>query len=229
MKQVSILLVDDHPLVRDGVRSRLEAVPNFRVVAEAGSGEEALRLAVQHRPSLMLTDIGMAGMSGIELAEACHRQFPEVAILVLSMHDNPEYVASVVRAGAQGYVLKHAPADQLVAAIQAVADGGTWFSSELRESRTRHQSAQDQLEKLTPRERFILSGLARGFSNKRLADELQISVRTVETHRFSLKRKLNISGQAELVKFAVENLQMQDPLGLTAPLPDLEAAREDRP
>lgn len=224
MKQVTILLVDDHPLVRDGVRSRLEAVPNFRVVAEAGGGEEALRQALAHRPSLMLTDIGMSGMSGIELAEACHRQLPEIAILVLSMHDNPEYVASVVRAGAQGYVLKHAPGDQLVAAIQTVADGGTWFSSELLESRTRHQSAHEQLEKLTPRERFILSGLARGHSNKRLADELHISVRTVETHRFSLKRKLNISGQAELVKFAVENLQMQDPLGLGALPPEAETA-----
>jgi two-component system nitrate/nitrite response regulator NarL len=227
MKQVTILLVDDHPLVRDGVRSRLEAVPNFRVVAEAGGAEEALRLATAHRPSLMLTDIGMAGMSGIQLVDACKRQLPEIAIIVLSMHDNPEYVASVVRAGARGYVLKHAPADQLVAAIQAVSDGSNYFSPELFESRGWNQSGKERLERLTPRERFILSGLARGFSNKRLADELTISVRTVETHRFSLKRKLNISGQAELVKFAVENLQMQDPLGLTPPL-DAEAAREDR-
>ncbi|WP_326540745.1 response regulator [Pseudorhodoferax sp.] len=127
LRQITILLVDDHRLVREGVRMRLEAEADLRVIAEAADGEQALRLAVAHRPTLLLTDLRMPGMDGLALVRACARQMPEMAAVVLSLHDGPAYVEQAVRAGARGYVAKHAPAERLVAAIRAVGRGGRFF------------------------------------------------------------------------------------------------------
>ena len=201
---VKLLLVDDHPLVRDGVRVRLEAVPHFRVVGEAGDAEAALEAARTLSPDLALMDIGMRGMNGIALTEKFAEQFPEVAVLVLSMHDNLEVVRQVMRAGARGYVLKDAPASELVEAIDAVLAGRAFYSAQLAMRMAEQAITPTPVEALTPRERDILDGIAKGYANKRIADELGLSVRTVESHRLNLKRKLGIEGQAELVKFAVE-------------------------
>lgn len=201
---VKLLLVDDHPLVRDGVRVRLEAVPHFEVVGEAGDAEGALEAARTLSPDLALMDIGMRGMNGIALTEKFAEQFPEIAVLVLSMHDNLEYVRQVMRAGARGYVLKDAPASELVEAIDAVLVGRTFYSAQLAMRMAEQAITPTPVEALTPRERDILDGIAKGYANKRIADELGLSVRTVESHRLNLKRKLGIEGQAELVKFAVE-------------------------
>lgn len=201
---VKLLLVDDHPLVRDGVRVRLEAVPHFRVVGEAGDAEAALEAARTLSPDLALMDIGMRGMNGIALTEKFAEQFPEVAVLVLSMHDNLEYVRQVIRAGARGYVLKDAPASELVEAIDAVLAGRPFYSAQLAMRMAEQAVMPTPVEALTPRERDILDGIAKGYANKRIADELGLSVRTVESHRLNLKRKLGIEGQAELVKYAVE-------------------------
>ena len=201
---VKLLLVDDHPLVRDGVRVRLEAVPHFRVVGEAGDAEAALEAARTLSPDLALMDIGMRGMNGIALTEKFAEQFPEVAVLVLSMHDNLEVVRQVMRAGARGYVLKDAPASELVEAIDAVLAGRPFYSAQLAMRMAEQAVMPTPVEALTPRERDILEGIAKGYANKRIADELGLSVRTVESHRLNLKRKLGIEGQAELVKFAVE-------------------------
>lgn len=204
---VSILLVDDHPFVREGVRARLEAVPDFRVVAEADNAVDGLSLALMHSPSLLLTDIGMGGMTGLQLAESCQQRLPGMAVIVLSMHGSLDYFERAFRAGARGYVLKHAPADELVGAIHAVVGGGSYFSPELMHRRAGECGVlPDRLQRLTARERFILAGVARGLSNRQIAAELQISARTVESYRFSLKRKLDITGQAALVKFAVESV-----------------------
>ena len=201
---VKLLLVDDHPLVRDGVRMRLEAVPHFEVVGEAGDADAALQAARTLAPELALMDIGMRGMNGIALTEKFAEEFPEIALLVLSMHDNLEYVRQVIRAGARGYVLKDAPASELVEAIDAVLAGRPFYSAQLAMRMAEQAVMPTPVEALTPRERDILDGIAKGYANKRIADELGLSVRTVESHRLNLKRKLGIEGQAELVKFAVE-------------------------
>jgi two-component system, NarL family, nitrate/nitrite response regulator NarL len=202
-----VILVDDHPLVRDGLRARLEAMPHLRVTGEAGNADEALALAADEAnpPDLALMDVGMAGMSGIQLAALFHERHPGIRVLMLSMHDNVEYVTQAVRAGASGYVLKDSPATEIVQAIDAVLGGRTFFSAGLAARMIQAQSMQTPLERLTPRERDILDALAQGLSSKQIAQQHGLSVRTVETHRLNLKRKLDIDGQAELIKFAVEH------------------------
>lgn len=200
-----LMLVDDHPLVRDGLRARLDAVPNFTVVGEAGNADEALALAALHEPDLVLMDVGMKGMNGIELAAVFHERFPAIRVLMLSMHDNVEYVTQAVRAGASGYVLKDSPATEIVLAIDAVLRGELFFSAGLGARMIQASAMQTPVERLTPREREILDALADGLSSKQIAQRNGLSVRTVETHRLNLKRKLDIEGQAELIKFAVES------------------------
>ncbi|CAB3747817.1 response regulator [Paraburkholderia solisilvae] len=200
-----LILVDDHPLVRDGLRARLEAVPGFAVVGEACNADEAIALAAAHEPDLVLMDVGMNGMNGIMLAGVFHERFPAIRVLMLSMHDNIEYVTQAVRAGASGYVLKDSPATEIIGAISAVLDGQTFFSAELGVRMIQASAAPAPLARLTPRERDILDALAEGLSSKQIAQRNGLSVRTVETHRLNLKRKLDIEGQAELIKFAVEH------------------------
>ncbi|MGV2288269.1 response regulator transcription factor [Trinickia sp. YCB016] len=200
-----IILVDDHPLVRDGLRLRLEGVPNLDVAGEAGNADEALALAETVAPDLVLMDVGMNGMNGITLAGIFHERFPAIRVLMLSMHDNIEYVMQAVRAGASGYVLKDSPATEIVHAIGAVLNGQTFFSAGLAARMIQASAMQTPLETLTPRERDILDLLAEGLSSKQIAQLNGLSVRTVETHRLNLKRKLDIEGQAELIKFAVEH------------------------
>jgi two-component system nitrate/nitrite response regulator NarL len=200
-----LILVDDHPLVRDGLRARLEAVPGFAVVGEAGNADEAIALAAAHQPDLALMDVGMSGMNGIALAGVFHERFPEIRVLMLSMYDNVEYVTQAVQAGASGYVLKDSPATEIIRAIGAVLGGQTFFSAGLGLRLIQASAAQSPLARLTPRERDILDALAEGLSSKQIAQRNGLSVRTVETHRLNLKRKLEIDGQAELIKFAVEH------------------------
>ncbi|MDE1180255.1 response regulator transcription factor [Paraburkholderia sp.] len=200
-----LILVDDHPLVRDGLRARLEAVPRLTVVGEAGNADEALDLAARHEPDLALMDVGMNGMNGIALAGLFHERFPAIRVLMLSMHDNIEYVTQAVRAGASGYVLKDSPSAEIVHAISAVLDGRTFFSAGLGARIVHASTVQAPIERLTPRERDVLDALAEGLSSKQIAQRNGLSVRTVETHRLNIKRKLDIEGQAELIKFAVEH------------------------
>ncbi|AIY44047.1 DNA-binding response regulator [Collimonas arenae] len=197
------MLVDDHPLVRDGLRARLEAVPNFAIVAEAGSAEEALQRAEEQPIDLILMDINLRGGSnGIDLTARFHASFPEIAVLILSMHDKTEYLMQSVQAGARGYVLKDAPGKDIVHAIETVISGGMYYSAALAQKLARPMTP-GQL--LTARERQVLQHIANGESNKQIARDLDLSVRTVEAHRLNIKRKLDIEGQAELIKFAVEN------------------------
>jgi two-component system, NarL family, nitrate/nitrite response regulator NarL len=200
-----LVLVDDHPLVRDGLRARLEAVTGLEVAGEAGNADEAIALAATLEPDLVLMDVGMAGMNGIALAGLFHERFPAIRVLMLSMHDNVEYVTAAVRAGASGYVLKDSPSAEIVRAIEAVLAGQTWFSAGLGARMIQASAKEAPIERLTPRERDILDALALGLSSKQIAQRTGLSVRTVETHRLNLKRKLEIDGQAQLIEFAVEN------------------------
>ena len=200
---VRIMLVDDHPLVRDGLRARLEAVPHFRVVAEAGSGPEALALVDGGASiDLVLMDITMRDGGGIEATAQLGRSHPAVAVLILSMHDKLEYVSQAMQAGARGYVLKDAPGKDIVLAIDTVMAGGIYYSAPVARQLARPALPDNQL---TSREQEVLRHIANGESNKQIARALDLSVRTVETHRLNIKRKLGIEGQAELIKFAVQH------------------------
>ena len=207
---ICLILVDDHPFVRDGVRMRLEATDDIRVVGEAGGVDEAMQLAAElgeaHAPHIVLTDISMRGASGIELASMFQQHFPDIAVLVLSMHNNLEYVKRAIESGARGYVLKDAPAQELVNAIRAVHGGHTFFSPELQHYLEGFPAPSGVNSPLTPKESATLAWLACGYSNKQIARELGMSVRTVETHRLNLRRKLRITGQAELVKYAIDHM-----------------------
>lgn len=203
---VHILLVDDHPLVRDGLRARLETIPHFNVVAEAGNASEALDHAAKLKIDLVLMDINLGGMNGIELTGRLNSLHPEIAVLMLSMHDKAEYVMQAIQAGARGYVLKDAPAQDIITAIETVMSGGIYYSAGLARQLAR---PVPPALLLTPREREVLQCIATGKSNKHIARDMNLSVRTVETHRLNIKRKLGIEGQADLIRFALEQTQIR--------------------
>lgn len=203
---VHILLIDDHPLVRDGLRARLETIPHFAVVAEAGNASEALEQAASQTIDLALMDINLAGMNGIELTSRFNALYPEIAVLMLSMHDKAEYVMHAIQAGARGYVLKDAPALDIITAIDTVMSGGIYYSAGLVKQLSR---PLPPALLLTPREREVLQCIATGKSNKHIAREMNLSVRTVETHRLNIKRKLGIEGQADLIRFALEQAHIK--------------------
>lgn len=196
------MLVDDHPLVRDGLRARLEAVPHLRVVAEADGAAEALALAGTAHIDLVLMDITMRDGSGIDATARLRADHPGIAVLMLSMHDKLEYVTQAMQAGARGYVLKDAPGKDIVLAIDTVMAGGIYYSAALARQLARAPAHDNGL---TSREQEVLRHIANGESNKQIARALDLSVRTVETHRLNIKRKLGIEGQAELIRFAVQH------------------------
>ena len=204
---IRLMLVDDHPLVRDGLRARLEAVPGFAVVGEAANADEAHAQLDALRPTLVLMDVGMKGVNGVDLTAALLEREPSLLVLMLSMYDNPEYVQRAMQAGARGYVLKDSPASEIIAAIEAIAGGGTFLSPAVSKRLFRNQTPRPLL---SARESEILSALARGLASKQIAREMDVSVRTVEAHRQSIKRKLGLEGQAELIKYAVEHAGTRD-------------------
>jgi len=199
---IRIALVDDHSLVRDGVRALLSTRPLFEVVGEAENAAQALTMCESLEPDILLVDIGLQDMNGLELTQLIRQRCPAIKILILSMYDNQEYVATSIRAGASGYVLKNAPSREIVAAIEAIATGGTFYSAEVTLKLVSKKSEENEL---TPREVQVLVGLAKGLDNKTIARDLAISVRTVETHRLSIRRKLKVDKPAGLVKYAMEH------------------------
>jgi DNA-binding NarL/FixJ family response regulator len=206
---IRVLVADDHMIVRTGIRHVLESEAGFEVVGEAANGSEALSLAAKLRPDVVVLDISMPGESGLQLAAQLRDSSAEPRVLILSMHDNAEYVLESVRAGANGYLLKDTAATELRSAIRAVCRGESYFSppiaGRLRDAlRGEHLTPAGNLDLLTGRERDVLLGIVRGRTNKEIAAELGISHRTVETHRESLMRKLQIRTVAELTRFALE-------------------------
>ncbi|HMX09744.1 MAG TPA: response regulator transcription factor [Burkholderiaceae bacterium] len=200
-----ILLVDDHALVRDGVRALLAQHPRAEVVGEAADADAARREIARLQPDLVLMDIGLREGHGIALAAELMATRPALAVLMLSMYDNPEYLHQALQAGARGYVLKDGPSSEILAAIDAVAAGGSYIASRLARPTPRGDESARPL--LSERESEILAALARGLSSKQIAAEYDLSVRTVETHRQNIRRKLKIAGQAELIRYAVEHCQ----------------------
>ncbi|MBU2289158.1 MAG: response regulator transcription factor [Gammaproteobacteria bacterium] len=199
---IRLLLVDDHPLVRDGLKARLASETDIEVVGEAGDAAETLTALAACSPTLVLMDVGMKDGSGIDLTGVLLARSPGLHVLMLSMYDSVEYAHRALQAGARGYVLKDAPSAEILVAIRTVAAGGTYLSASIAERMFR---APTQSNQLSTREREILSCIALGQSSKLIARALDLSVRTVETHRQNIRRKLDLETQADLIKYAVEH------------------------
>ncbi len=207
---IRILIADDHGIVRQGLRSVLSRDPYFEVVGEAASGLETIALAEKLAPNVIIIDIAMPELNGIEAASRIYKDHPEIKVIVLSMHSDETYVLRALNAGAKGYLLKDSAEVDLVRAVHSVYRGKPFFSPEIAQvlledyMRTLQQKKlQDSYELLTDREKEVLRLLANGKSNKEAATSLELSVNTVETHRTSLMKKLNLHNTAEIVLYAV--------------------------
>lgn len=207
--KIRILISDDHPLVLEGIQSCLQAYPHIEVVGVARDGHEALKLAKETSPDIVLMDINMPNLNGLNATELFQEQLPEVKLLILSMHDNKEYITTALMSGARGYVLKDVPTAEIVTAIEAIHIGGTYFSAGVSDMLLQDDGTTKKIAPLTSREQSILLALASGKSNKEVARDFDISVRTVETHRKNIKRKLGINSTAGLTRYAIENGLLQ--------------------
>jgi len=210
MKKLRILLADDHIVMRTGLRALLERQPNLEVVGESENGRETVALAASLRPDVVVMDVGMPVLNGIEATQTIVTQCPAIAVVILSMHADESYVMRALKAGARGYLLKDSAAADLIGAIQAISHGKSFFSPKvsriLAEDYVRvlkQKGTVDTYDLLTSREREILQLLAEGKTNKEVATALNISPYTVETHRSHILQKLNLHNSAELVLYAV--------------------------
>lgn len=206
-QKIRLLLVDDHPIVRDGIKSHLRTQPDFDVVGDAANGEEALAKARALLPDVVLMDITMPGMNGLEATSHLRKEVPDARVLILTMHNSKEYIAQMLRMGARGYLLKDGSPSELVRAIKAVHEGEVFFAPSISKVFTddalNGRCRGDMLPTLTDREREVLTLIAEGLLNKQIADKLGIGVRTIETHRERIMRKLDIHTVAGLTKYAI--------------------------
>jgi two-component system response regulator NreC len=208
---IRVLIVDDHTLMRAGLQALLGIQPDIEVVGQAASGIEALRRAEELEPDIILMDISMAGLDGVQATQKIKSTQPGTKIIALTMHEDESVVRGVLKAGASGYVLKRGAEDELLVAIRAVHRGEAFihpsltqsFIDDYLEDTPDSASFREPEIPLTPRELEVLSLIARGYKNQEIAGELVISVKTVETHKANIKEKLNIRSQAELVRYAL--------------------------
>ena len=214
---IHLLLADDHQIVRQGLRAILTTIPDFRLVGEAADGLETVRLAERLRPDVLVLDLLMPGLDGLEVTRRVMRRSPRTRVVILSMHSNEAYVVEALRAGAVGYVLKEAGAEQLIHAIREAAGGRRCLpipepalSTYLRKA---EGNSLDPYDTLTAREREVLQLTAEGLSGAEISSRLFISPRTVESHRANLMRKLGVRNQKELIRLAVQR-GIQPPEGL---------------
>jgi DNA-binding NarL/FixJ family response regulator len=203
-----VAIVDDHPMVAEGIRAILESFEDIEVVATYSSGQEIIDNAASLSPDVILLDLNMPGMNGLTVIEILLETHPKMRILVLSMHDSPEYISTALSHGAMGYVLKDVPTEEIKTAIDTVMTGQRYMCTGAKGSLVPDDGAETR-EALTGREQTVLLQLAKGRSNKEVAAALDISVRTVETHRKNIKRKLGISSTAGLTRYAMEHGVLQ--------------------
>ncbi|HZS49480.1 MAG TPA: response regulator transcription factor [Bryobacterales bacterium] len=220
MAKIRILLTDDHTLFRQGIKTLLSAEADLDIVGEAANGTEAVEKVSELRPDLVLMDIGMPGLSSFEATRQIKKVRPDTKVLFLTMYDDEDYLVQCMEVGASGYVLKDSPAQQLLAAIRDVYRGGSYLSPRMLSQlvddfRSRIKSAhrQPRFATLTTREKEILKFLAEGESVKEIASGLNLSVKTVEAHKFNLMRKLDIHNKAHLVQYAIQKKIIKIPVG----------------
>lgn len=222
MKPIRVLLADDHNLVRAGIRALLQNFPDMQVVAEAENGREAMGLIRTHNPDVVLMDIAMPELNGLDATAQLVKEFPKLRIIILSMHVTEGYVLAALRAGASGYLLKGAATSELELAIKAVARGETYLSSAVSKYvvdtykrgtgsaiTSTNEPGGRQID-LTPRQREVLQLIAEGHSTKEIAQKLKISVKTAKTHRSELMRRLDIHDVAGLVRYAIQTGLVHD-------------------
>jgi DNA-binding NarL/FixJ family response regulator len=214
MSSIRLLVVDDHPVVRAGLRTLLGAQADMEVVGEADDGRVAVERAVELRPDVVVMDITMKGMGGLEATQEIKRRLPHTKVLILTMHENEEYLRQLLEAGATGYVLKQAVDTELAVAIRAVQRGEVFLYSSFsrvllgdlaqREDADQEPSQLDSYERLSQREREVLRLVALGHTNQQIADQLYLSVKTVETYRARVMDKLNLKSRSALVRYALQ-------------------------
>ena len=221
MTPTRLMLVDDHSIVRDGIRLLLEQADGLHIIDEANDGEEAIeKLKIrmtdgkENLPDVILMDISLPGMSGIQTTQVVSKQYKSVRVLMLSMHNNEDYILRSVEAGAYGYILKDSSSDEMIKAIRSIATGEKYYSSPVASiilsgymqqlKKGQKVSRADRSSKLSNKEKEILSYLIDGMSSREIAEKLQLSVRTVDNHRANMMRRLHVRNAAELVRMAVE-------------------------
>ena len=210
MSKIRLLLADDHQIVRAGLRMLFQAESDMEIVGEVDSGEAALRAVGELKPDVVIMDVAMPGMSGIEATRRIKEISPETAVLAVTMHEDEQYFFEMLNAGASGYVPKRAAPDDLVSAIRVVSQGEVFLYPSLAKYLVTdflhrvESGAAPAGEELTPREREVLTYIAEGYTNREIADALVISVKTVDRHRENIMRKLNLHSRVELVKYAIE-------------------------
>jgi two-component system, NarL family, response regulator NreC len=221
MAKIRVFLTDDHTLFRQGIRTLISAEPDMEVVGEASNGSDAIVKAAETRPDVILMDIGMAGLSSFEATRQVRKNRPETKVLFLTMYDDEDYLVECMEVGAGGYVLKDSPAAQLVSAIRDVNRGGSYLSPRMLSQlvddfRTRIKSTTrlPRFATLTTREKEVLKLLAEGNSVKEIACSLNLSVKTVEAHKFNLMRKLDIHNKAQLVQYAIQKKIIKIPIAV---------------
>ena len=209
-RKMRVLLADDHPIVRDGLKAILEAQPDIEVVGEAASGQEAVEKVGRLKPDIVIMDLAMPGMSGIEATRRIKQQNPDVKIMALTMHDDDEYFFQVINAGASGYYIKGGPSAELVTALRTVGQGDVFLYPSLAKklvsdylARVHTGKEKGSLDGLTEREREVMRLIAEGRSNQEIADLLVLSVSTVQTHSAHILAKLGLHSRTELVRFAI--------------------------
>lgn len=208
MSSIRIVLADDHKLVRAGIRALLEQISGVKVVGEAGEGREILNTIQETKPNIALLDIGMSGLNGLDAAAQITKDYPDVRVIILSMHSTEEYVMQAMKIGVAGYLLKDSATEELEMAVRSVAIGEHYLSPSiskrvLTDYRDRLNREEDERAKLTTRQREILQLIAEGKSTREIAELLHISVKTIETHRSQLMDRLDIHDLAGLVRYAI--------------------------
>jgi two-component system response regulator NreC len=212
---VKVIIADDHNVVREGLKMMLDAQPNLRVVAEAGDADTALRMTRAHRPAVLILDLNMPGRPTLEAIPDILAGSPGTRIVVLTMQDEPALAQATLRAGASGYVVKDAAGDELVHAVHVVLEGQTYLHPQLGARIATQHPVDEQSDDLTDREREVLKLIALGHTNGEIAEQLLISVRTVESHRSHIQQKLHLAKRSELVRYALERGMLDAEQGAT--------------